>query len=261
MPILAANLSTLFGEAPLLDRFALAASAGFTAVEAQFPYAASPDELARALADSGLTLVLINAPAGDMAAGERGQAIAGGRPFAESIRHAADYAARLACPRVHVLTGALEDGLSTADVIARAAANLRWAADELAKAGVTLMLEALNRRDQPNYALPTLADAEALRDRIGRDNVRLQFDAYHVARAGDDPLRALAQYFPVVGHVQIASPIDRGEPDAPADQAFLAALDGHGYSGFVGCEYVPRTDTLAGLAWAARWGLGRPLSG
>ena len=38
MPKFAANLTMLFNEVPFLDRFALAARAGFQAVEFMFPY-------------------------------------------------------------------------------------------------------------------------------------------------------------------------------------------------------------------------------
>ena len=41
----AANVSMLFPEAPFLDRFALAAHAGFAAVECQFPYEAPAAEI------------------------------------------------------------------------------------------------------------------------------------------------------------------------------------------------------------------------
>ena len=44
MPKFAANLSMLFTEVPMLERFERAARAGFQAVEVQFPY----EEIGRA---------------------------------------------------------------------------------------------------------------------------------------------------------------------------------------------------------------------
>ena len=49
-----ANLSLLFGEVPLVERFALARSAGFRAVEIQFPYDHDPDQLATAARAAGV---------------------------------------------------------------------------------------------------------------------------------------------------------------------------------------------------------------
>ena len=48
---------------------------------------------------------------------------------------------------------------------------------------------------------------------------------------------------------------DRNEPGTgEMNDAFLfAELDRLGYAGFVGCEYLPRAGTLAGLGWFAPW--------
>ena len=47
MPKLAANLSLLFTETGFLERFAMAAKAGFRHVEYQFPYEFEKDAIAR----------------------------------------------------------------------------------------------------------------------------------------------------------------------------------------------------------------------
>ena len=57
---LTANLSLLYTELPMLERFAAAAADGFTAVEIQFPYETPANELRRALDDARLKCVLIN---------------------------------------------------------------------------------------------------------------------------------------------------------------------------------------------------------
>jgi len=63
MPRFAANLSFLFTELPLLDRFD--AAAGFTAVESTNLYEATAEEVAAArLKATGLTLALFKMPAG-----------------------------------------------------------------------------------------------------------------------------------------------------------------------------------------------------
>lgn len=79
MPRFAANLSLLYTELPFLARFAAAAEDGFRGVECQFPYEWPAAEIALRLRECGLQQVLINAPAGDWAAGERGIACLPGR--------------------------------------------------------------------------------------------------------------------------------------------------------------------------------------
>src|SRR5271155_2464945 len=102
MPRFCANLGFLFPELPFLDRFEAAAKAGFTAVEYASPYEYKAAELRSRLNDNGLTQVLINSPAGNRAAGERGFACLPGREdtFRDGISQALDYAVALGCERV-----------------------------------------------------------------------------------------------------------------------------------------------------------------
>jgi hydroxypyruvate isomerase len=64
----------------------------------------------------------------------------------------------------------------------------------------------------------------------------------------------------VVGHVQISGVPGRHEPDESQEINFprvFAELDALGYDGWIGCEYRPRGETVAGLGWAAPYGIGR----
>ncbi len=253
---LAANLSTMFADAPLEARFAHAAAAGFQAVEMQFPYAIAPLRLVELLSDNGLELVLFNAPAGDIAAGERGLVLEGGSRFDAAITTALDYMEATGCRLVHVMVGNGPAG-HQADLV-RAAATIAGAAQRFAPFGAQLLLEALNPKDQPDYCLPSLAAAETLRLLAGEPNIRLQFDAYHAARSGGDPVALLAAHAGHTAHIQLADAADRGEPDSPQMQAFLAAVEGMDWPGFVGCEYRPRGDTVSGLGWAIPHGLRVP---
>ena len=94
MPRLSANLGMLFTDAPFLERFERAARAGFGAVEYPSGYDWPADELAGRLARNGLEQVLLNLPAGDREAGERGLAALCGREaeFRDSVQKALDYA-------------------------------------------------------------------------------------------------------------------------------------------------------------------------
>ncbi len=107
MPRFAANLSFLFHEVAFVDRFAAAAQAGFRAVEFAFGYDYPAQELAARARANGLAQVLINAPPGDWAAGDRGLAALPGREheFAAAVVTALRYAQTLSCPRVHVMAG------------------------------------------------------------------------------------------------------------------------------------------------------------
>ena len=97
-----ANLSLLFTELPLAERFAAARAQGFHAVEIQFPYELGIDTLAQRLRENDQQLVLINVPAGDLMEGGDGLACVPGREhaFRDAVEQAVDYARALAVPTV-----------------------------------------------------------------------------------------------------------------------------------------------------------------
>lgn len=258
MPKFAANLSTLFTELPFLERFAAAKAAGFEAVEFQAPYAFSAAEVAKRLESAGLPVVLFNAPMGNAEAKERGLAAQPGREaeFAASIAVALDYARALDCKQIHVLAGRAQGERAAQELVY--VANLQRAADHAAKAGVALLIEPLNARDNPGYFLTTTTAAIAVLDRVNRSNVGLQFDLYHCQISEGDLAQHARSLFGRYPHVQIANVPGRHEPDhGEINFPFLFdLLDEIGYAGWIGCEYRPRAGTLAGLGWARPWGIG-----
>ncbi len=264
MPRFSANLSFLFGEVPFLDRFAEAARAGFNAVAFGSAYDHSSSELAARLAASGLKQVLINAPPGDFAAGDRGLAAIPGREheFAASIVTALHYAEALSCPRIHVMAGVVAD---IADQAQRARCrstfvrNLSFAAREAEAQGVMLTIEPINRRDIPGYFLNTQADAHSIREEVGAPNLKVQMDFYHAQIVEGDLSVKLRRWLEHIGHVQIAGVPGRNEPDLGEVNYYeiFALLDDLGYDGWIGCEYRPLHGTAAGLAWLDRVDRGR----
>lgn len=257
MPRLAANLSMLFADAPFLDRFDRAGAAGFAAVECLFPYDHPIETLKARLARNGLSLTLINAPAGDWAAGERGFAA---RPakraaFRASIERAIAYATGLGCPRIHVMSGITADETDRAACEAVWVENMRQAADMAATAGLSISIEPLNTRDVPGYFIAHQDVTLALIGRLHRRNVALQFDIYHTQIMEGDIIRRIGRLRGAYGHVQIAGVPDRHEPDTGelSHAAIFAALDHVGFDGALGCEYTPRALTEDGLGWAAPW--------
>ncbi len=263
MPRFAANLSTMYGQWPMPERFAAAAADGFEAVECQFPYAWPAAELAARLADAGLTQVLINAPPGDLAGGERGLAAMPGREaefrrgFAEQ---ALPYALALGCPRIHVMAGVVRGGADPGAMRACFIANLAWAAALARDAGLTLLIEPLNPRDTPGYLLQRQDDAHALVAEVGAPNLAVQMDLYHCQIVeGDLSTRLRLVLDPArttrVGHLQFAGVPGRHEPDVgELNYPWLFALiDELGWDGWVGAEYRPRAGTREGLGWFERW--------
>ena len=259
MPRLAANLSMMFNEVPFLDRFDAAAAAGFKAVEFLFPYE-FPAAILRARLDAaGLQQVLFNMPPGDWAGGERGLASLPGRAeeFRDTVKIALDYATTLGCPLMHCMAGIPPAGTSPITAAALFASNLAWAGEQAKAAGVRLAIEPINHRDMPGYHLNTIAQGAAIVAALGVDRIGLQFDVYHCQTTEGDVTKRLEAVLPVVAHMQIADVPARNEPGTGEigwDYVFRR-IDELGYKGWVGCEYRPAGNTVAGLGWRARFGV------
>ena len=258
MPRFAANLTMMYAEHAFLDRFAAAAADGFTAVEYLFPYEWPADRLAAVLADHGLEQVLFNTAQGDFAAGERGIAALPGREreFRSAIERGLDYAAALACPRLHVMAGLAPNAESRPAMSAMYLANLAWAADRAAAANVDVLIEPINTRDIPGYFLNRQDEAHAIVAAVGTTNIKVQMDLYHCQIVEGDVATKLRAYLPTgrVGHLQIAGVPERHEPDiGEVNYPYLFdVVDALGWDGWIGCEYRPKAATSAGLGWLRR---------
>ena len=256
MPKFAANLSMLFTEHPFLDRFERAANAGFTAVEFLFPYAFATADIQARLTRYGLELVLHNLPAGDWDAGERGIACLPDRvnEFREGVARAIEIGTVLGVPQLNCLAGKAPVGVAFKSLHETFIDNLRFAAAELSKAKLKLLIEPINTFDIPGFFLNRTTQALGILDEVGADNLFVQYDIYHAQRMEGELAATLQKHLARIGHVQIADNPGRNEPGTgEINHGFLFAhLDRIGYSGWVGCEYKPATATEAGLGWRQR---------
>ena len=253
MPRFAANLTMVFTEVPFLDRFERAAKAGFEAVEFLFPYAWPAEEIRQRLDTHGLALILHNLPAGDWDAGERGIACLPGRvsEFRDGVAQAVGYAQALGVKQLNCLAGKAPAGVPDEVLRQTFVKNLRFAAAELKKAGLRLLIEPVNTFDIPGFYLSRTAQAVSILDEVGADNAFVQYDIYHAQRMEGELAATMQMYLPRIGHVQLADNPGRNEPGSgEINYAFLFAhLDRIGYGGWIGCEYKPAAATEAGLGW------------
>ena len=251
MPRFSANLSMIFTEAPFLERYELAAKAGFVAVEYLFPYAFSVEEITTPLAKYNLKQVLFNLPAGDWGKGERGLAALPGREdeFAESLETALPYITATKVPMVHCMAGYPSKDAAPAVVERVYKANIAKAADFFAPHGVNVGIEPINQRSMPGFFLRTINQAVGYIEELGRPNIKLQFDFFHVQMEEGCVALKLKENYEYVGHMQLAGAPERNEPDTGElrYEYIYKVVDELGYTGYIGCEYNP----AAGLGWFA----------
>jgi hydroxypyruvate isomerase len=273
MPRFAANLHYLFTEVPFLDRFEAAARCGFRAVEFQVPYDHPGRDLRARLDAHGLSMVLFDAPMGDWNAGERGLAAVPGREaqFRTSLPRVVEYADALGCDLVHVMAGVVGPGADYTQAEAVYVENLRYAAAFLARHGVRVVIEPINRKlgvvqggasytteGMHGYFLNHSEHARRIIERVGSENLFLHLDVYHMQMLEGHLAETLTANIDLLRHVQIAGVPGRHEPDVGEIHYpyLFARLDELGYAGWVGCEYRPFAVTEAGLGWARAYGIG-----
>lgn len=248
-----ANLSMLFTEVEFLDRFARAHRAGFRGVECQFPYGYTIDDLVARLQQHKLIHVLHNLPAGNWSIGERGIACLPDRvgEFQEGVGRAIEYAKALECKRLNCLAGIAPRAVPRETLRRTFVENLQFAARELKRAGIRLLIEPLNGRDVPGFFLQHSHEAVDIITDVSSDNLYLQYDVYHMQIMEGDLAGTIERNLKHIDHIQIADSPGRHEPgtgDIDYPRLF-ERLERVGYQGWIGCEYQPRATTEDSLTW------------
>jgi hydroxypyruvate isomerase len=249
-----ANVSILFKEAPFLERFRKVKEAGFSAVEFWWPSGEDLGEVEAAVKDAGLEVALFNFDAGDLPGGDRGLLSNPERlaQFRENVPVALELAQRLGCSKLNALVGHRLESMGREEQFELVRENVAWAADEAAGQGAEVMIEAVNTFENGPYLLYTTEETARFVESIGKANVKLQYDFYHMQRMEGNLSVTLREYIGEIGHVQVADSPGRGEPGTgeinyPYVLGVLEELD---YDGYVGLEYNPTTErTEDSFAW------------
>ncbi|MCB8836906.1 hydroxypyruvate isomerase family protein [Aurantimonas sp. VKM B-3413] len=247
-----ANLGFLFTGMPLAEAIRRAKAAGFDAVECHWPYDEDRDAVQAALRETGLPMLGLNTRKGPGPQDFGLSALPGREDEARAaIDEAFDYGAAIGAGAVHVMAGRTSDPMAEKVFDA----NLAYACDRAREAGMTVLIEPLNPRDAPGYFLIGLEKAAATIERLGRPELKIMFDCYHLQITGGDLIERFAAHRGTIGHVQFAAVPSRAEPDEGevAYDRLLPALEAIGYDAPFGAEYKPRGATEAGLDWMAHF--------
>lgn len=245
-----ANISLLFTELPLMDRFAAAAAAGFPAVEIQFPAGHDANEMRARARDNGLLFNHLNTSPGNE--GEVGLAAQPGREdeFVRAMDEALTYARVLDARTIHVLSGIVAEQ-DRARATETFLSNMHRASDMANGLDVALCIEPINAVDRPGYFVSRSDEVVMLLQTIDRPNVKLLFDFYHIQIMEGDLLRRMDHHWPHIGHFQFSGTPERNEPDSAEInyRRIFAEISARDWQGWAGAEYRPRGDTREGLGW------------
>jgi hydroxypyruvate isomerase len=171
--------------------------------------------------------------------------------FRAGVARGIEYGTALGVPHLNCLAGKAPAGVDEATLRRTFVTNLRFAAAELKKAKLNLLIEPINRFDIPGFYLNTTAQALSILDEVGADNAYVQYDIYHAQRMEGELANTLSAQLARIGHIQLADNPGRNEPGSgEINYAFLFKhLDRIGYKGWIGCEYKPAARTEDGLGW------------
>ncbi len=250
---LAANLSLMFTEVPLLERFQLAANAGFKTVEIQFPYQEEIEDLVAAKKSANVEVCLINVPAGDLMEGGEGLACVPGEEeeFGKALRLCYRYAIALDVKLVNVLPGRCLDASKEGEYLNVLIHNLHKAAAAFDKYDILVTFEAVNTKDMPHFLIHSTQQMLDVIIDVNHENLKMQFDIYHMQIMDGHVDEALQHHGHLIGHIQFADVPGRGEP-LSGNLNFISLFEDIKYShyhGYVAAEYKPTKKTEDTLGW------------
>lgn len=248
-----ANLSLLFTEVALLDRFKTAKEKGFSAVEIQFPYELTAEQIQQQLELHHLKLVLFNVDAGTLLQGGEGLASVPEKQtqFKKAVEQTLRYAEILNPEVINVLPGCCFNKMRNAEYLDTFKKNLLFACEQFSSIGIKTVFEAVNTYDMPGFIIHTGKQMLAILEELNQPSLLMQYDLYHMQMMQENSIEFLTQQLDKIGHIQFADCPGRGQPGSgKSDFATLfKIISDSNYSGWTGAEYKPKGLTNESLAW------------
>jgi hydroxypyruvate isomerase len=248
-----ANLSLLFTEEELINRFKAAKQHGFDAVEIQFPYSVSAKILKNTLEEQQLKLVLFNVAADDLLHGGEGLACVPEKQdqFRQAVAQTLEYAQLLKPEVINILPGRCFNENRKLNYLETFKENLSFAIETFAPLGIKTVFEAVNSHDMPGFIIHNSLQMLDILNQLNHPKLFMQYDIYHMQMMGDKPDKFIAEHADKIGHIQFADCPGRGQPGTGQInfERVFSAIEKSAYSGWVGAEYNPVGTTSESLSW------------
>jgi len=174
------------------------------------------------------------------------------------IRNSIDACAEFGFPNVITFTGSRED-ISDEDGIKNCVSGYKKIIGYAEKKKVNICLEILNSRvdiemkGHPGYQGDHTEYCMEIIKKVSSPRMKLLFDIYHVQVMDGDIITRIRQYKDYIGHYHTAGNPGRGELDDKQEinyKPIMEEIVRTGYTGYVGQEFVPTREPLAGLTEA-----------
>lgn len=174
--------------------------------------------------------------------------------YLQGLEESIQAAQKLNCPTLISQVGDFRPSVARQEQHDCLVAGLKEATALLKDTGVTLVIEPLNELvDHAGYYLTRSDEAFDIIEKVGDESVQVVYDIYHQQITEGHLIHNITANIEKIGHFHAAGNPGRhelniGEIHYPT---VLAAIRETGYDKYVGLEYWPVNDPLAGLKEAA----------
>lgn len=245
-----ACIEMIFRDRPFLERIDAVAEAGLKAFEF-WGWKEKPLDAIRGRAERcGLQIATFGLDT-------RGPMVGGSRTpeFLEGLKASIETARRMGVKSLLCTVGQEIAGVDRSEQRRAIVDKLKAGAPLLEDAGVSAVVEPLNILvDHKGYYLSSSAEGLNIIDAVGSPNVRLLFDVYHQQITEGNVTQNLTTHIDRIGYIHIADVPGRHEPGTgELNYAnIFKAIEGAGYRGFIGLEYVPLGNPTESLRQTVR---------
>ncbi len=245
----AVNVEMWWTKLPFMERLVKAAEFGFPAVEI-WPYQNKDvPAVAKLCKERKLDIAQFTAwgfePGMNNPANEE--------KCVKQIEEACGIAHQWSCPKMCVVAGNNQKGMTKEEMHAQVIKVLKRVAPIVEREKVMLILEPMNGRvDHPGHCLYGSEDAVKICRAVDSPMVKINWDLYHMHISEGDLCGHLKDGIDQVGYIQLADHPGRNEPGTgeiyyPRVMRQLKEL---GYTGYVGLELVPKDGNALAAAIA-----------
>jgi hydroxypyruvate isomerase len=173
----------------------------------------------------------------------------GGDAFVGELKAFIPTVQRLGCGQIILLSGKRIEG--TAPGVQRAASieTLKRAADILSAAGLTGVIEPIDRLENPSIYLDGVSEAFEIVRAVGSPNVKVLYDLYHEQRGQGNLIEKLEKNIVEVGLIHVADVPGRHEPgtgEIHYRNVYKKLAELH-YRGVIAMEFYPTGDVVETL--------------
>jgi hydroxypyruvate isomerase len=173
----------------------------------------------------------------------------GSDAFLSALKDLIPAAKRLGCKQIILLSGKRIDGAPAGSQHAASIEALKRAADVLSGTGLVVVIEPIDRIENPPIYLDGVTEAFEIVNAVGSPNVKVLYDVYHEQRQFGNLIEKFEAHIDQVGLIHIADVPGRHEPGT-GEINYLniyRKLKELGYNRTMAMEFYPTGDIVETL--------------